>query len=771
MIDTNHPLLVSLNTDQQQAVTANDSRNLLVVAGAGSGKTRVIVHRIAWLIKCMHVPPYGIMAVTFTNKAATEMRERVAELLKADVRDMWIGTFHGTANRLLRYHTKEAGLLDNFQIIDTTDQKRLIKNIVQELELDFDKYKLSGAQGFIGRCKEQNMRFIDADKRYANNPQNYKENLQIYKRYELACQEQGLVDFAELLMRATRLFDLKDIRERYQRRFQYVLVDEFQDTNEIQHCWLKQLAGKEQHLMAVGDEDQTIYGWRGARAEFMVDFQNDPETQMCKLEQNYRSTGNILKAANTLIENNPDRLGKTLWTEQKEGELLSVFGADDEWDEARFVVDRLVDWHAQGGRYSDAVALCRTNAQTRPFENILREHNIPFVIRGGHPFYERVEIKDALAYLRLVANIKDDIAIERALGTPSRGIGATTTAKLRANARQHNDSMWEAMIRISATDGLTARINKSITEFIALIKKLTASSEDCNLGELMRYCIAESGLRSMYENKNDETSKSKLENLDELIAACAEYDGYAEANIDAETSNAVNGATPDNDTNPAIEPISTLNSFLSRVVLDSGDRETDDENSDSFSLMTMHAVKGLEFDLVFMVGLEEGVLPHFRSISEGDISEERRLCYVGLTRARKKLYLSYAALRRAKMAVRSSFIKELPEELLDWLSENSVTALNGSGSYDTDAWKSQKIRRQKKPNILNANENIVSAIKTQVAEGVTYQIGARVLHPKFGEGIIQQLEGSGEHARVRVRFKKLGSKWLILAYAKLQVLD
>lgn len=712
-------VLDGLNEAQREAVAA-PAGNIMVLAGAGSGKTRVLVHRIAWYIETGQANPYGILAVTFTNKAAAEMRSRIEVLLKKPIGGMWVGTFHGIAHRLLRAHWQEAGLPESFQILDNDDQYRTIKRVIRALELDEAQYSPREIQWFINGQKDEGLR-----------PQHIEthgdiEKLQlvrIYQAYQTLCDRSGMVDFAELLLRAHELFrDQKQILAIYRQRFRHVLVDEFQDTNALQYGWLRLLTGDSGSLFAVGDDDQSIYSWRGAQIENMQRFRKDfTNSVLLRLEQNYRSTGNILNAANTLIAGNSSRLGKELWTDGSDGEKIDVYAAYNEHDEARFVVDRISTAKLRGEPYCHHAILYRVGAQSRVLEEILMQSGIPYRVFGGMRFYERAEIKDVLAYTRLAAFKDDDASFERIVNTPTRGIGLRTLEELRSLAKRDNISLWQAGQNILHNKLLPERALNALEKFLKLIWAMGDGIRELELGETIDRIITSSGLIEHYRKEKGEKGQARIENMEELVTAAREFDSdkdeYGE--MDA------------------------LTAFVSHAALESGETQAD-SYSDFVSLMTLHAAKGLEFENVYLVGLEEGLFPHQRS--SGDLvqlEEERRLCYVGITRAKRKLNITYAQHRRLHGSEyypqASRFLRELPETVL-----SDVRLGNGI---------SQAISRKTES---------ISDNKTGL------NLGQRVVHAKFGEGTVLNLEGQGSHARVQVNFEQAGSKWLVLAYANLE---
>jgi len=715
-MDVSH-ILNDLNEAQREAVAAAPG-NMLVLAGAGSGKTRVLVHRIAWLIQAEGISPYSILAVTFTNKAAREMRERIDELLGSSTRGMWVGTFHGLAHRLLKAHWKEAGLPENFQILDSDDQLRVLKRLHRELELDEARWPARQSQWFINGQKDEGLRAAHLDHQSRDPYQQVM--LKVYRAYEEACERQGVVDFAELLLRAHELWLKKpELLQHYQQRFRYMLVDEFQDTNAVQYAWLRVLAGNRIPITAVGDDDQSIYGWRGARIENIQQFSKDfANTQLVRLEQNYRSTSTILNAANAVIAYNQGRLGKELWTQGEEGEPIALYAAFNEMDEARFIVERLQEWHEDGNARSQSAILYRSNAQSRILEEALIRAGVPYRIYGGLRFYDRLEIKNALAYLRLLVNRDDDTAVERVINTPTRGIGEKTVQTLRDYARDQGVSLWRASHEVIAHNLLPARAANALNQFLGLIESLDESTDDMTLDELTDHVIQHSGLIEFHRQEKGEKGQARVENLQELVAATREYES-------------------DEDTPPLV-------SFLDQAALDAGEHEAA-EFEDSVQLMTLHSAKGLEFPLVFIAGMEENLFPHKMSMDEpGRLEEERRLCYVGITRAMRKLYLTYAESRRLygneNFHMPSRFLREIPSELM------------------------QEVRLQTSVSRPMLSRGEASA---QVA-GIG--LGQRVYHELFGEGVVLNFEGQGAAARVQVNFAGQGSKWLVLQYAKLQAL-
>ncbi len=715
------PILASLNDAQRQAVTA-PAEPTLVIAGAGSGKTRVLVHRAAWLIEVEGVSPQGLLAVTFTNKAAQEMRGRIEQLLKMPVRHLWIGTFHGLAHRLLRRHWKDVNLPQNFQIIDAEDQSRLIKRLLKSLNLDESRWGPREVQYFINAQKDEGLRPQHLDD---EGDPNRRQFIELYRSYQETCERSGLVDFAELLLRAHELWrDNADVLAHYQRRFGHLLVDEFQDTNAIQYAWLKLLAGQTGVPFVVGDDDQSIYRWRGARVEHILKFQHDfPGANVVKLEQNYRSTSTILKAANAVIENNRSRMGKNLWTEGPEGEPIRVYSAFNERDEADFVVARLRDWSEQGNPRADAAVLYRSNAQSRALEEALINAGLPYRVYGGLRFFERAEIKDALAYLRLVAHRDDDSSFERVVNRPTRGIGARTVEAIRSYARANACSMWRAAGAI-ASDALAGRTASNVVAFMQLIERMAHETEELGLPEKVDHVTYRSGLIELYKKEKGERGETRIENLEELVSAARSFER-----------------------DPADE-MSELDAFLAHAALEAGEGQAD-AWEDCVQLMTMHSAKGLEFPLVVMCGMEDGLFPHQRSIADPDgLEEERRLCYVGITRARQMLYLTHAEQRRLhgmdSLSQPSRFIAEIPDEFVEEIRPRVQV--------------SRPLRRARRND------------KTFVSDDAGVRLGQRVRHAKFGDGVVLNCMGQGAHTQVEVNFETVGTKILVLAYANLDLM-
>jgi DNA helicase II / ATP-dependent DNA helicase PcrA len=774
-MDVSH-LIDSLNDAQREAVCAPPG-HYLVLAGAGSGKTRVLTHRIGWLNQVERVPPWAILAVTFTNKAAGEMRARLDNLIPGGTQGLTVGTFHGIAHRLLRRHWREAGLPESFQILDADDQQRLVKRVVAGLGLDEARFPPRQATWQINSWKDEGKRAENIE--HGQHPVT-RTLVQIYQAYEDACRRAGLVDFAELLLRAHELW-LKQpaILEHYQQRWRHLLVDEFQDTNALQYAWIRVLAGQTGQVFVVGDDDQSIYGWRGAKVENVQQFLRDfPGARTIKLEQNYRSTSNILKAANSVIERNGNRLGKQLWTAGEEGERIAVYAAYNEQDEARFVIERIREYIAEHGDAKDCAILYRSNAQSRNFEEQLTQHSIPYRVYGGLRFFERAEIKDALSYLRLTANRHDDAAFERAVNTPPRGIGDRTLDVLRRRARGEAVSMWEAALNeLSAGSELAGRAKTAVKGFLSMIEEMarafapsplrgtrgehmdvlgseergegwgegsllpessTPNSPSPNplpggeraeealpLAEQIDHAIVQSGLRDFYEKDSRGNAESRVENLDELVNVASRFE-----------------MTPDD----IDAGLSELSAFLSHAALEAGEGQGESWDN-CVQLMTLHSAKGLEFPLVFLVGVEEGLFPSQRSVEdEGRLEEERRLAYVGITRARERLVITHAESRRmhgTEMLARPSrFLSEIPPSLIDEIRPRvQVSRPLYAGRFAEPA--------------------------PSLKEDLPVKLGQRVSHPSFGEGVVVSAEGSGAHTRLQINFEGAGSKWLVAAYANL----
>ena len=725
--DVSH-ILNDLNDAQRQAVTAAPE-HMLVLAGAGSGKTRVLVHRIAWLSQVEDISPYNIFAVTFTNKAAAEMRERVEKLQANPVAGMWVGTFHGLAHRLLRNHWKEARLPQNFQILDSDDQYRLVRRVLKALELDESKWPPKQAQGFINARKDEGKRASHVDT--SRNPV-YEQLVRIYTAYEIACDRAGVIDFAELLLRTLELIrDNESLLNHYQKRFQHILVDEFQDTNTIQYALIQLLAGAKNKIFIVGDDDQAIYGWRGAKVENIQRFQKHfPAAELIRLEQNYRSTTTILSAANALIDNNADRMGKKLWSSGEDGEPIVFYNAYDERDEALFVIDKIKQFVELGNAREDAAILYRSNAQSRVFEERLVSEGIPYRVYGGMRFFERAEIRNALAYLRLMNNENDDASFERVVNTPTRGIGERSVEKVRELAKQLDLTLWVAANKIIVDKGLPARATNALQTFITLIDEMKSDSVEMSLHEQVDLVVHNVGLIEHYEKEKSEKAQARVENIEELVTAARGFE-YDPSELEV--------------------PMDELTAFLTHAALEAGEGQAA-KWDDCVQLMTMHSAKGLEFPLVFVVGMEEGLFPSQRSLEEeGKLEEERRLCYVGITRAREQLVLSCAEHRRLYgqdlYPSPSRFISEIPEHLVSEVRSKHSSSHNVS------------------PTQYKSTTSASSYASKETVNGL--YVGQLVTHKKFGEGMVTNLEGSGSHARVQVNFSSEGSKWLVMSYANL----
>ncbi len=708
-------LLDNLNSEQLAAVTL-PAQHALVLAGAGSGKTRVLTTRIAWLVQTGTVSPSGLLAVTFTNKAAREMMVRIGAMLPINIRGMWIGTFHGLCNRLLRAHFRDANLPQTFQILDSQDQLSLLKRVMKGLGVDEDRFPPKQVQYFINAAKEEGRR--------AGKVEVYddftRRNQELYAAYDEQCQKEGVVDFPELLLRSFELLSNNELlRNHYQARFRHVLVDEFQDTNRLQYRWLRLLVGQHNVMFAVGDDDQSIYRFRGANVGNMADFERDYRVEnIIRLEQNYRSYGNILKAANTLIAHNKNRLGKNLWTEAGEGEPIRVFEASSDAEEARWLVEEVKSLINEGQARRDVAVLYRSNAQSRVVEHALFSAGLPYKVYGGLRFFERMEVKHALAYLRLVANSDDDGAFLRVVNFPTRGIGARSIEAVQDAAVAAGSSLWQAVGKLSGKTAL------SVGAFVTLINALRTETQGLPLQEAVQVVIEKSGLIAHY--KAEREGADRIENLNELVNAAAVF-------VQEEDEN-------------------DLTAFLSHASLESGDNQAA-EGADAVQLMTTHSAKGLEFHTVFVTGMEEGLFPHEQSLNEDDgLEEERRLMYVAITRARTRLYFSFAQTRmlhgQTRFNVASRFLDEVPGGLLKWIS-----ARYAAKRPSDEAWKTG----EPAPNRRASRDT-----------GIPFRIGQSVAHPKFGQGVIVNAEGSGGEARVQINFGKQGMKWLALEFAKLE---
>jgi DNA helicase-2/ATP-dependent DNA helicase PcrA len=710
----NSSLLSGLNPEQSAAVVL-PAQSALILAGAGSGKTRVLTTRIAYLISNEQINPHHILAVTFTNKAAKEMVTRLTSMLPINTRGMWIGTFHGLCNRMLRAHYREANLPQTFQILDSSDQLSVIKRLMKSMNIDDEKYPAREMQWFISGNKEQGLRAQEVE---AFDPYT-RRKVEVFAEYDAQCQREGVVDFSELLLRCYELLSRnQQLREHYQERFKHILVDEFQDTNPLQYRWLKLLAGQHNVLFAVGDDDQSIYAFRGANVGNMQELLRDFNVEnVIKLEQNYRSHGNILDAANALISNNRDRLGKNLWTAESSGEQLRVYEAATDVDEARFIVEEAQQLKREGINPTEMALLYRSNAQSRVLEHALVSAGLSYRVYGGLRFFERQEIKHALAYLRLMQNTDDDNALLRIINFPTRGIGARSIEQLQEAAKVNSTTLWDA----------AARMGGKVTAFVALIESLRSATGKLPLPEIVDHVLQHSGLMPHYQNATGakkREAEDRLENLNELLNAATLFVHEAEDD--------------------------SLTEFLTHASLEAGEHQAGDDE-DALHLMTVHAAKGLEFHTVFITGLEQGLFPHQNSIdSDGGLDEERRLMYVAITRARRRLYLSFAQSRmlhgKTSYGMASRFLRELPEGLLHWITPKVAPRKSYSPSY-TAQYKAPVVARP--------------------ASDSLWRSGQRVFHQKFGEGTITGVKGSGADASVQVNFKRAGSKWLALEYAKL----
>ncbi|WP_036302026.1 UvrD-helicase domain-containing protein [Methylotenera sp. L2L1] len=724
------PLLAGLNNKQLEAVTL-PQQSALILAGAGSGKTRVLTARIAWLIQTEQVSPTGLLAVTFTNKAAKEMLTRITASLPINTRGMWVGTFHGLCNRLLRAHHREAGLPASFQILDIADQLSVIKRLMKLMNVDDEKFPPKQVQNYINGCKDEGLRAHAVD---AYDPHSQKLR-EIFEEYDKQCQRDGVADFAELLLRCYELLERDtNIRQHYQNRFRYILVDEFQDTNRLQYQWLKLLAGSNNCMFAVGDDDQSIYGFRGARVGNMRDFETDFNVQsIVKLEENYRSHSNILDAANAIISHNKNRLGKNLWTSAGAGEPVRVYQAYNDNDEAQFIVDEIKMLHAEGTELGEMALLYRSNAQSRVLEHALFSANLPYRVYGGLRFFERAEIKHALAYMRLIANANDDTALLRVINFPARGIGARSLEQLQEAARAQNCSLWQAAIN-KVGHGKVG--GKGIDGFVALIRQMVDEAYGISLSELAELATTLSGLKAHYQNEKE--GEDRIANLEELVTAAVAFtnqDFGNHSNADGETEQDL------------------LTQFLSHASLEAGEHQAD-VGREALQLMTVHASKGLEFKVVFISGLEEGLCPHEQSTYEANgLEEERRLMYVAVTRARQRLYLSHAQSRmlhgQVRYGIPSRFLDEIPEELLKHLNSKPVAKSGYGRDYN------------ELPAMMSKQQS-----STQ-KNAMPWKVGQQVAHSKFGNGVVVSYEGNANDMRVQVNFGREGLKWLALEFAKL----
>ncbi len=717
-----HPLIATLNDAQADAVRAPLGK-LLVLAGAGSGKTRVLVHRIAWLLQHHDASPYSILAVTFTNKAAGEMRARIEALLGRSIAGMWVGTFHSLAHRLLRTHWRDANLPEHFQILDADDQHRLIKRLIKELGIDDTKFAPRQVQWYINAKKDEGLR---AQQLQDDGHISERTLIKIYVAYEDACTRAGLVDFAELLLRSHELWSTHpELLQHYQQRFKHILIDEFQDTNTIQYAWISSLTTDDTDLMIVGDDDQSIYGWRGAKIENIHQFQHDfNNVHIIRLEQNYRSTSIILRAANGLIQHNDSRLGKNLWTADESGELIQLYCAYNERDEAHYIVNCIRQWLSNHDTCCrDIAILYRSNAQSRVLEEALLRADLPYRVYGGMRFFERAEIKSALAYLRLAVNRDDDAAFERIVNLPTRGIGDRTIMTLRDMAHTRGISLWQASQQVVIEKNLNARACNAIEHFLQLMDRLTVGLQDIELAEQIEHALTVSGLLQHYQQEHSEAARARVENLEELISAARQFQFDDHNNEDI------------------------LTTFLATAALEAGEQQSE-AGEDYVQLMTLHSAKGLEFPVVFLAGMEEGLFPHFMSATEPNrLEEERRLCYVGVTRAKQQLYLTYAESRYQRGSESrqrpSRFIQEIPKDCMQEVRPRTTITRPVT-----------QLRRQH--------------IDYSQHEDTNLRIGQHVKHKKFGLGTILNFEGGGNHTRVQVRFESGESKWLVASYVELE---
>lgn len=783
------PLLQHLNTEQRAAVTLPQG-HALILAGAGSGKTRVLTTRIAWLLQTGQVSPGGILAVTFTNKAAKEMLTRLSAMLPVNVRGMWIGTFHGLCNRFLRAHWKLAGLPSTFQILDTQDQLSAIKRLMKQFNIDDERFPAKQTQWFIAGAKEDGLRPRDIEARSSDD----RKKIEIYQLYEDQCQREGVVDFGELMLRSYELLrDNDTVREHYQRRFRHILIDEFQDTNRLQYAWIKMLAGNtvegrfvsgDNSVLAVGDDDQSIYAFRGARVGNMADFVREFDVQhQIKLEQNYRSFSNILDSANQLISHNSQRLGKNLRTDQGPGEPVRVYESPTDFAEAQWVVEEMRQLVRDDFERKEMAVLYRSNAQSRVLETALFNAGVPYRVYGGLRFFERAEIKHALAYLRLLENKDDDTSFLRVVNFPPRGIGARTLEQLQDAARAAGTSLH------SAVNTLSGKAGANLSAFVAKLDVLREQTQGITLREIIELVLQHSGLVEHY--RTDREGADRVENLEELVNAAESFvtqEGFGRdavalpldelrqspASQGIDTSRPVLDAllppAPDADTGETLSPLAA---FLTHAALEAGDNQAQ-AGQDAVQLMTVHAAKGLEFDCVFITGLEDGIFPHENSMSDREsLEEERRLMYVAITRARKRLYLSHSQTRmlhgQTRYNVKSRFFDELPEEALKWLTPKNQgftpSAFGYGGGYASTRSYGAGGNYGSNSSRETFSSPPVPPQKAAPSHGL--RSGMQVFHNKFGEGAVLALEGSGDDARAQVKFARHGIKWLALSVAKL----
>ena len=721
-MDVTH-ILENLNDQQREAVTS-EQQNIMVLAGAGSGKTRVLVHKVAWQIEAQQFSPSSIMAVTFTNKAANEMHSRIEELLEHPSPEIWCGTFHSLSHRILRKFHKEANLAPGFTILDSDDQLRIVKRLSKEMNLDDAKFPPRQSQWMINNWKDDGKRSKDVKDKGNFYTQTVKD---LYIKYEQACAHDNLVDFAELILLSYEIIVRNSsIRDYFFKRFDSIMIDEFQDTNTIQYKWLQAIAAPKAKVTAVGDDDQSIYGWRGAKVENVKAFSKDfKDVHIIKLEQNYRSTNKILSAANTVIQNNSDRLGKNLWTESLEGDNLTLYAAFNEQEEARFIASSSKDWMDGGGCYEDIAILYRSNAQSRALEEAFLRASIPYRIYGGLRFYDRLEIKNAVSYLRVIFNNSDNPAFERSISNPTRGVGAKTLEKIRTKSTEDNVTYLKAAATLIDEGQVKGKGATGIKAYLDFILETAQSLDSLNLSEIVENINTDSGLYDFHKKEPGEKGKTRTENLDELVSAAKDF----ELSFDA-----------DHNKQEIVEQ------FLDNISLDAGDRQAD-AHEDAVQLMTLHSAKGLEFKLVFLTGMEESLFPHGRSMeSPAQLEEERRLCYVGITRAMQKLYLTYAESRRLHgtdiFNPPSRFLKEIPAELIDEIRPRAQTTT--------------PYARKRSSSFNDATSDI------------GFSLGDKVSHPSFGDGIVLNYEGVGESASIQINFEAVGTKWLMLSFAKLK---
>jgi len=757
-------MLDSLNPPQREAVTL-PAEPALILAGAGSGKTRVLTTRIAWLVSTGQVSPYGLLAVTFTNKAAREMLTRLGAMLSINLKGLWVGTFHGLCNRLLRTHHRDAALPATFQILDSQDQLSAVKRVMKAMGVDDEKFPARQVQSFINNVKERGERPTAVDDSDGYN----RKFIEIYQAYEDQCQREGVVDFGELLLRSVELLQRHTaLRDHYRQRFAHVLIDEFQDTNPLQYEWLKQLSTPSTGVFAVGDDDQSIYAFRGADVENMKRFEREFGVRhLIKLEQNYRSHGHILDAANALIRNNSDRLGKNLWTDAGVGEPIRIMEAATDLLEAQWMVEEVRQLIQEGRLRSEMAVLYRSNAQSRVIEQTLFNAGIPYRVFGGLRFFERAEVKHALAYLRLMDNPHEDNAFLRVVNFPTRGIGARSIEQLSDLAKARRCSLYEAA---SSLDG---KAGTSVRGFIQMIESLRFETQGLPLHEMVKAMLERSGLVRHFETEKE--GRERVENLRELVNAAAAFVADEGLVLDAPANIGVTGATIDESGEIFSSPLSM---FLAHASLEAGDNQAS-EGQDAVQLMTIHSAKGLEFNVVFITGLEEGLFPHENSLTELDgLEEERRLMYVAITRARRRLYVSLAQTRmlhgQTRYNLRSRFLDELPEGALKWLAPRGQSRLHAPDfslgastsrasvtGFDPDA--PSRARR------VSADTPYLGgpARLTGLTHDSGFRVGEAVAHARFGEGVITALEGAGQDARAQVQFKRAGTKWLALSVAKL----